>query len=106
MASPRASIRLAHRVFELYKLPFGLAEMPSVIGVRQMYERSFIEVATTPKPDDEIDEERFTSMLEAIRKRHETVVVKLARGVLELKEHDENASVWNAAIKNFLDSFL
>ena len=34
-------IRLAHRTLELSELPHGLARMPSVITVRQMYEESF-----------------------------------------------------------------
>lgn len=98
-------IRLAHRVFELETLPLGLGKMPSVIDVKEMYEKSFMEIVTSPVPDNQVDEAQFSNMLESIRKRHDTVVVKVARGVLELKDSNKNISMSDRMLKHFLDSF-
>lgn len=97
-------IRLAHRVRELEELPLGLANMPSVEEVREMYQRSFAEIVSTPEPEVTSDDDKFAELLSCIRKRHESVVKLVARGVLELKEsHGQCASHYG--IRSFLDSF-
>lgn len=95
--------RLAHRVRELEELPLGLAAMPSVQEVRDMYERSFAEIVSTPEPGPQT-EANFFELLTDIRKRHETVVKLIARGVLELKE-TRGQCASHFGIRSFLDSF-
>lgn len=97
-------IRLAHRVRELEELPLGLAEMPSVIEVRDMYQRSFADIVHSPAAETVEDERQFAQQLDTIRTRHDSVVKLVARGVLELKErHGMCASHYG--IRRFLDSF-
>ncbi len=97
-------IRLAHRVHELNTLPLGLAEMPSVVEVRQMYEQSFADIVETAPPQEEEDERHFAGLIEGIRSRHDSVVMLIARGVLELKER-QGLCASHDQIKTFLDSF-
>lgn len=97
-------IRLAHRVRELEELPLGLAAMPSVIEVRDMYKRSFADIVHSPQPDSIEDEQAFSEQLAHIRTRHDSVVKLIARGVLELKERHGQCSS-HYGIRSFLDSF-
>lgn len=43
-------VRLAHRVKELHELPYGLAEMPSIIKVKNWYAKSFKDLTEFPAP--------------------------------------------------------
>lgn len=43
-------MRLAHRVKELHELPHGLAEMPSIVKVKNWYAQSFEELVEFPPP--------------------------------------------------------
>lgn len=97
-------IRLAHRVRELRQLPHGLALMPSVVTVRDMYEQSFCELVSTPLPRDTEDESDFSGILTRIRKRHDDVVRLMAKGVIELKEHCGKGG-GDLEIRSFLDRF-
>lgn len=97
-------IRLAHRVRELDELPLGLAAMPSVKDVRNMYQRSFTDIVRTPSPANAQDDDNFATLLHTVRSRHDSVVKLIARGVLELKEHSGKGSS-ELGIRSFLDSF-
>lgn len=97
-------IRLAHRARELSQLPHGLALMPSVISVRDMYESSFHQLRQTAMPRDEHDEQQFSNLLTEMRQRHDSVVKLIAKGVIELKQHcGKGAS--DLEIRSFLDRF-
>jgi pyruvate dehydrogenase kinase 2/3/4 len=97
-------VRLAHRVAELGELPYGLANMPSVVQVRDMYSRSFADIYEARAPVGFADADRFTGLLGAIRDRHEDVVKLVAKGVLELKEDCGRCSK-DMEIRSFLDRF-
>lgn len=97
-------VRLAHRVRELGELPFGLADMPSVIEVRDMYQNSFCDLVESQSPKSAQDEKEFSHMLERIRERHDDVVKLLAKGVIELKEHCGRGG-GDLEIRGFLDRF-
>lgn len=97
-------VRLAHRVRELTSLPHGLASMPSVVAVRDMYLASFVDLITTPFPCTEHAERDFASQLTAIRTRHNDVVKLIAKGVIELKEHCGKGG-GDIEIRSFLDRF-
>ncbi|WFD34585.1 [pyruvate dehydrogenase (acetyl-transferring)] kinase [Malassezia cuniculi] len=43
-------VRLAHRVKELHELPHGLADMPSIIKVKNWYAQSFKDLVEFPSP--------------------------------------------------------
>lgn len=97
-------IRLAHRVRELCELPHGLAAMPSVVTVRQMYEDSFSDLVSSRQPRDDVDEHSFADLLGHIRHRHDDVVKLMAKGVIELKEHCGKGGS-DLQIRSFLDRF-
>lgn len=97
-------IRLAHRVRELSQLPYGLAEMPSVVSVREMYETSFTQLRSADLPRNPSEEAEFSDLLGTIRKRHDAVVRLIAKGVLELKTHC-GKSASDLEIRSFLDRF-
>jgi pyruvate dehydrogenase kinase 2/3/4 len=97
-------IRLAHRVAELRELPYGLAGMPSVVKVRDMYTRSFHDIAGAPLPASLADAYNFSNTLGLVRDRHEDVVKLIARGVLELKASTGRCSS-DMEIRSFLDRF-
>lgn len=97
-------VRLAHRVVELSELPYGLAEMPSVVKVRDMYTTSFADIVEAPRPNSYHDAEKFSTTLSTVRDRHEDVVKLIAKGVLELKEHCGRCSS-DMEIRSFLDRF-
>jgi len=97
-------IRLAHRVHELAHLPYFLCDMPSVVKVRKMYEQSFVEMLDSPAPQTAREEEDFSKLIKAIMDRHNDVVKLVARGVLELKNHNgKTPADWR--IQSFLDRF-
>ncbi|KAI0567164.1 pyruvate dehydrogenase kinase [Gracilaria domingensis] len=97
-------VRLAHRVLELDELPYGLADMPSVKQVKQMYENSFCDIVESGLPQDYREEEQFSDMLYSIRNRHDDVVRLIAKGVIELKEHCGRGTS-DLEIRSFLDRF-
>ena len=74
-------VRLAHRVAELEKAPYGLSAKPYVLKVRDWYVESFKELRSFPRVRDSADEEAFTSMLRKIYHRHRNVVPVMAMGV-------------------------
>jgi pyruvate dehydrogenase kinase 2/3/4 len=97
-------VRLAHRMAELGELPYGLARMPSVVQVHDMYARSFLDIVDAPRPDSCAEADRFTDALGNIRDRHEDVVKLIAKGVLELKQHCGRCPR-DMEIRSFLDRF-
>lgn len=97
-------VRLAHRAQELRELPFGLANMPSVIEVRDMYQSSFRDLVESRPPSGAQDEKEFSQMLGRIRIRHDDVVKLIAKGVIELKEHCGRGG-GDLEIRRFLDRF-
>lgn len=97
-------VRLAHRVRELGELPYGLADMPSVREVREMYQNSFCDIVESSPPQDAVDEQVFSEILGKIRTRHDDVVKLIAKGVIELKEYCGKGTT-DLEIRSFLDRF-
>jgi pyruvate dehydrogenase kinase 2/3/4 len=98
-------VRLAHRVVELERLPFGLAEMPSVRVVRDMYIDSARELIEFPRPELSSDGARYVRTIDSIKRRHSSVVPLMATGVLELKQLI-GADALSTKIQDFLDRFF
>lgn len=78
-------VRLAHRVAELERAPYGLSTKPAVRVVRDWYVESFRELRAFPKVRDGDDEAAFTQLLRQIYHRHRNVVPVMAVGVADLK---------------------
>lgn len=78
-------IRLAQRIEEIKRFPFGLDSRASIVETRVLYEESFSKIHAHPPPDSPERDEQFTAMLEAIYRSHAFVVQNMALGVLEAK---------------------
>jgi pyruvate dehydrogenase kinase 2/3/4 len=98
-------VRLAHRVIELESLPFGLAEMPSIRLLRDMYIDSTRELMEFPRPELPSDDMSYVQTIDGIKRRHSSVVPLMATGVLELKRLI-GADALSPKIQEFLDRFF
>lgn len=79
-------VRLAHRVTELEKLPYGLSTKAPVLKVRDWYVSSFREIRGFPEIRSTHDELRFTELIHQIKMRHNNVMPTMAMGISELKQ--------------------
>lgn len=96
--------RLAAMAEDLVELPGGLAEMPSVRRILQLYIRSFTDMLEFPFPQGPSDEERFTELLSQIKERHRHVVETMALGLREL-QHKRGGQEMDQEINDALDRF-
>eukprot|EP00960_Hanusia_phi_P046689 757981-Hanusia_phi.AAC.4 len=86
-------IRLARRVRELKKLPFGLGETAAMTQVRKLYEKSFFQIRRTPTPKTLEIEENFTQVLDRMMSEHNNVQATVARGLQELLTREGDFAV-------------
>ncbi|KAJ1478437.1 mitochondrial branched-chain alpha-ketoacid dehydrogenase kinase-domain-containing protein, partial [Baffinella frigidus] len=77
-------IRLARRVRELKKLPYGLGDTKSITQVRKMYEKSFFEIRRHAKPITPDLEANFTKLMDNMMVEHNNVQATIAAGLQEL----------------------
>uniref|UniRef100_A0A7S2TF55 Protein-serine/threonine kinase n=1 Tax=Lotharella oceanica TaxID=641309 RepID=A0A7S2TF55_9EUKA len=99
-------VRLARRINELQKMPYGLSEMAPVQKVRGWYVRSFNDLISMREPQTMEEEQAFTACLEKILKRHSSVVPTMAQGIMMLKEQMGDDAVRKCPfLQDFLDRF-
>jgi pyruvate dehydrogenase kinase 2/3/4 len=79
-------VRMAHRISELEALPFGMAEMPSILATRKLYKTSLSEMLDFTVPTTYAEEAEFKRDLEKIYQRHNEVLIMTARALFEWKE--------------------
>jgi len=79
-------VRLAHRIYDLDRLPYGLSAMPSVRVVRDWYLRSLLDIRRFPTPSTAAEELQFTELLRGIYERHAHTLITMAKGVVEFKK--------------------
>ncbi|KAL3908931.1 MAG: hypothetical protein SGARI_002840 [Bacillariaceae sp.] len=80
-------IRLAHRIQDLEKVPL-MKDMQSVKEVKQLYIQSFLELLEFEKKITTADQEAaFSRLVEGIYERHSRVLVQMARGAYEYRNH-------------------
>jgi pyruvate dehydrogenase kinase 2/3/4 len=80
-------IRLAHRIQDLEKVPL-MSEMQSVKEVKQLYIQSFLDLLEFDKKIANADQEAdFSRLVEGIYERHSRVLVQMARGAYEFRNH-------------------
>jgi len=84
-------IRLARRVRELKKLPYGLSETKSITQVRKLYEKSFFEIRRHAKPTTPDLEAGFTKVMDAMMVEHQNVQATIAAGLQELHRSRQEA---------------
>eukprot|EP00656_Telonema_subtile_P046320 TRINITY_DN5271_c0_g1_i5.p1 TRINITY_DN5271_c0_g1~~TRINITY_DN5271_c0_g1_i5.p1 ORF type:complete len:321 (-),score=67.38 TRINITY_DN5271_c0_g1_i5:19-981(-) len=97
-------VRFAQRLRDLKRLPFGLAETPSMKEVRECYITSFERVDEHPPIQTEEDEAAFSEMIREIKGNHKQVQTHIHNSVQELicmsKERSEHID-----LSRVLDSF-
>lgn len=99
-------IRISHMVKELSLLPESLLQQPSVKLVKDMYIKTFDDLADF-NPGGTYDEQnlsKFKRRLEEIKRRHQTVVEIMAEGILALK-NESGSDRFDPSINYFLDRF-
>lgn len=80
-------IRLAHRIQDLEGAPL-MREMSSVKEVKELYVKSFLELVEFDEKITNSDQERaFSQLIEGIYERHSRVLVQMARGAYEFRNH-------------------
>jgi pyruvate dehydrogenase kinase 2/3/4 len=80
-------IRLAHRVQDLEGVPL-VKNMGSVKQVKDLYIKSLLELSEFDKNIETPEqEERFSRLVESIYERHSGVLVQMARGAYEFRNH-------------------
>jgi len=85
-------IRLAHRVQDLEGVPL-MKDMPSVKEVKELYIKSVMELAEfDPKIVNSDQEAAFAKLVEGIYERHSSILVQMARGAYEYRNHISKGS--------------
>lgn len=84
-------IRLAHRIQDLEGVPL-MREMSSVKEVKELYVKSFLELVNFDEKITNSDQEAaFSRLIESIYERHSRVLVQMARGAYQFRNHISKA---------------
>jgi len=99
-------VRLASMMKEMGHLPSRLLEMPSVKAVNEWYGTSLTELHSFKelKPTKEVVQ-KFTEVLQNVRKRHTCVVETLAQGYMEFSDVGPVKQYEESQIQYFLNRF-
>ena len=95
------SIRMAHRVFDLLQLPFGLPIVPEVKGVIDLYCKSFDRIQSFGNINKEHDVNLFTNLLEDIKENHKDLENTISLGLKKIHEPLIDYSILNPALDRF-----
>merc|ERR1712157_483036 len=83
-----------------------MKDMPSVKNVKELYITSFLELLDVPKSITNYQEEtNFSKIVEKIYDRHAGVLVEMARGAYELRNHNHPKFDTMETTHAFLDRF-
>jgi len=98
-------VRFAQRIRDIKRLPFGLAETPSMVAVRKCYETSFHRVDSHPDIRTHEDEQSFRQMIHDIKGNHKTIQQQIATSLRELIMASKSEQADRFDFGRFLDSF-
>eukprot|EP01116_Phalansterium_solitarium_P015281 TRINITY_DN3363_c0_g1_i4.p1 TRINITY_DN3363_c0_g1~~TRINITY_DN3363_c0_g1_i4.p1 ORF type:complete len:337 (-),score=25.80 TRINITY_DN3363_c0_g1_i4:107-1117(-) len=100
-------VRLAHRVRDLKRLPFGLAETDAIQGVIQLYEQSFWRIRQFGDLRNSEHEKGFCELLADIYQRHNTVQQSVATGLRDVMRRNRDQVLHGEQFdfSKFLDRF-
>lgn len=101
-------IRFLDRIGQLESLPEGLALMPSIQIIKTWYSRSLEEIAGCPPPVCDESTAAFHRLLDKVFDRHAGIMIRLVKGLHELKEEAEKCNIditASSAIQEHLDRF-
>ena len=96
------SIRLSHRIFDIYKLPYGLPVIPEIKSVINLYKQSFEKLNSHPKIITNNNIETFTETLNNIKDNHKDLEFTIAKGLNKL----DNPLIHYNIINNVLNTFF
>ena len=82
-------VRISHRIHGFRNLPFIVGCNPTILGVHELYIRSFHILNDFPEIKTKEDEERYSQVLKGLLEDHKDVVSLLAKGFKECKKHIE-----------------
>ena len=100
-------VRIAHRAYELESNEL-FKRSKSITQVANCYKNSFQEIIDCPEPIDANSERVFANILEGFLKRHSSTLIKMARGVHELRcslKQDRASFADEAMVQRVLDAF-
>jgi pyruvate dehydrogenase kinase 2/3/4 len=97
-------IRLAQRIVELGRLPYGLSETHNVRAVKGVFSDYFMRVSEISRPDTASSERRFTDLLHYILQDHSAVVQDMAMGVMEMRK--QQGGDFDMAMAQVVDGYL
>jgi len=98
-------IRFAHRIYDLNMFPYGLNHNHNVTIIRDWYLTSFDELISIPEPKTQTEIEEFKFKIENIYHRHSPTILKLTKGLFELKQSGLISESNDKQIQLFLDKF-
>jgi pyruvate dehydrogenase kinase 2/3/4 len=97
-------IRLARMARCLESLPYGLADVPNVQRIQDLYIQSFRDVTSFAHPRSVEDDKKFAHLLDAIKRRHTHVLPMMAGGISELKDR-LGVDLLGPEVQEYLDTF-
>ena len=95
------SIRMAHRVFDLLRLPFGLPILPEVKGVIDLYCKSFDRIQSFGTINKDHDVKLFTNLLEDIKENHKNLENTISLGLKKIHGPLIDYSILNPTLDRF-----
>ena len=97
------SNRLAHRVVELYKLPYGLPNNRNTQKVIRLYDESFHTIRDIPEIDTIEKSHDFSNIISEIKKNHTYLECDIGKAIQEIPK---NYIIDHTMLRNQLDSFF
>lgn len=99
-------IRLAHRIRDLDSVPI-LKDIPSIVGVKDLYRRSFAELMALPSRISSIEQEALlAATVEGIYERHANVIVQMAQGAFAFRRQVRTETRADAELQESTHQFL
>lgn len=97
-------IRLARRIKDLEKLPFGLSQTNGVCNVRKWYIQSFLDFRLYDEKEIN-NTTKFLNMIEKVYNRHNPTIITMAKGIHEISKMNKyNIENINDLLNRFFTS--
>lgn len=98
-------IRLAQRITDLNKLPYGLSHSHSINKIREWYITSFSELMNFKCPETNDDCNKFGKTIQTIFDRHSPTLTVMSKGIIELKHENKISDIHTPQIQALLNRF-
>lgn len=98
------SIRLSHRVYNLFNLPYGLPLVPEITKVINLYGDSFDKIQETPLPICYSSAESFTYIIKEIKDSHNLLEEIIGNALQNIPDPFVDYSLINRELDDFFMS--